>query len=175
MEKLRVARIERDSGRVFCCREGDGDNGHEEEENESKNEWKTVEKPANCKDRRGGIHKEQAAGESWHTLKKDGRGRQCDACGRKMEECTHGGREREREKRREERTGGSSRDRWRIEGKKRREGERKSDGIVKKDIERTGNKGGSVCKGFGRGEKIGKKRRRMRKRQRGKILRGERE
>lgn len=38
MEKLRVPRIERDSGRVFCCREGDRDNGHEEEENESKNE-----------------------------------------------------------------------------------------------------------------------------------------
>lgn len=38
MEKLRVLRIERDSGRVFCCREGDRDNGHEEEENESKNE-----------------------------------------------------------------------------------------------------------------------------------------
>lgn len=36
MEKLRVPRIERDSGRVFCCRKGD--NGREEEENESKNE-----------------------------------------------------------------------------------------------------------------------------------------
>lgn len=38
MEKLRVSRIERDSGRVFCCRKGDRDNGREEEKNESKNE-----------------------------------------------------------------------------------------------------------------------------------------
>lgn len=53
-----------------------------------------------------------------------------------------------------------------------REKERKSDGIVKKDIERTRNKGGCMQRIWKK--KKWKKWRRMKKRQRKKILRGER-